>query len=232
MRALALGVAGLVVVITGCGAERDLASANLEVANARGDIVADARTPYSGVEGARILGAIGDAGGLDNETDIERLYDDGWLTTLDLYALIDGDRRVMLQLAAASDTGSSLIQPGLGRAFNAFAARDGLGVGGLACVGTDSGDAEAPLASTSFDATPCTIAIDAEADESGTRVSVAAWLPEAGEGCRVVDDGDCAPGMQTGRGCAAVDLEDLDGDGDGDLAADAGDARATFVLSR
>lgn len=182
----------------------------------------DSSTPFTGVRNGRIVGTIGPASNLDLPTDIARVYDDGFFSQIDVFALRNDGRRVMLQLQVDTFGNGPFFVPGVGKRMKLGYTTAGY-VGALACEGPDSGDENEPFGDTPFDEEPCEVGVDVEQDpddpQNALRVTVQATFAD--------DNGDCPadPGSDVGDGdFGEEDLPDLDGDGDGDLPdCDAGD---------
>ncbi len=176
----------------------------------------DSSTPFTGARDGRIVGNIGPATGLNLPTDIANVYDDGYYTQIEVFALRSDGRRVMLALQVQTDGESGpFFVPGVGKRMKLGYTTAGY-VGALACEGPDSGDPEEPFGDTPFDEEPCEVGVDTEQDPENPsnvlRVTVRAVFADA--------NGDCPedPGAGVGDGdFGEEDLPDMDGDGDGDL---------------
>jgi hypothetical protein len=179
----------------------------------------DSTQPFTGARDGRIVGTIGPAVGLNLPTDIAHVYDDGYYTQIEVFALRSDGRRVMLALQIQTDgEDGPFFVPGVGKRMKLGYTTAGY-VGALACEGPDSGDPSEPFGDTPFDEEPCEVGVDTEQDPENPanvlRVTVQAVFADA--------DGDCPedPGAGVGDGdFGEEDLPDMDGDGDGDLCDD------------
>ena len=170
---------------------------------------------FTGGRDGRIAGTIGPVANMDRPTDIVHIYDDGYYTEIEVFALSTDGTRVMIQLQVDSINGEGFFVPGVAKRLRPGYTTAG-NVGALACAGEDSGNTVQPfLNDPAFDAEPCEVGVDTEQDgdqPQALRVTVQATLPD--------ENGDCpeAPGAGIGDGdFGEEDLPDLDGDGDGDL---------------
>jgi hypothetical protein len=169
----------------------------------------DDSTIFAGLRDGRVAGDFGPIVGVNLATDITHVYDDGYFTQIDVYAVRDDGQRVMLQLQVESYQGPFFV-PGIGKRM-----RNGFGDGGyawaLGCAGPDGGSDVQPFMDTPYDEEACDIAIDTEQNtDDPTALSVvlhATFRDGDGECPDMPSDGD-------------MDLPDEDGDGDGDLPAD------------
>jgi hypothetical protein len=179
----------------------------------------DSSQPFTGARDGRIAGTIGPAAGFDLPTDIANVYDDGYYTQIEVFALRSDGRRVMLALQVQTDgEDGPFFVPGVGKRMKLGYTTAGY-VGALACEGPDSGDPSEPFGDTPFDEEPCEVGVDTEQDPENPanvlRVTVQAVFADA--------NGDCPeePGAGVGDGdFGEEDLPDFDGDGDGDLCDD------------
>jgi hypothetical protein len=176
----------------------------------------DSSRPFTSIRGGRMKGTIGAAQNFDLPSDIAFVYDDGYFTQVEVYALRSDGQRVMIQLQSDNAVGEPFFVPGIGMRFRPGYV-DGRFVGALACQGPDSG-VEAmgmAFADTPFDEEPCDVGVDTEEDPEGgnaLNVTVQATFPD--------ENGDCPDVPDDDDGDGDADLPDPDGDGDGDLPVD------------
>jgi hypothetical protein len=165
----------------------------------------NASRPFQSLEDGRVRGTIGAVANADLPADLASLYDDGYFTQIDLYALRSDGQRVMLQLQLAAGVNGPVLQPGVGFRAQLGPRADGSYLYALGCQGPDGEDE--PFADTPFDEEPCDVGVDTERDPENPDqllVTIAATFAD--------DNGDCpdVPGGDVG-------LPDGDNDGDGDL---------------
>lgn len=171
----------------------------------------DASRPFVAAAGERFAGDLGSSRDLNLPADLAMVYDDGWYTQVEVYALRSDNTRVMLSLSVSSSDGQPFFQPGMGFKFRPGRVRNA-DVWSLGCEGPASGSTQMGtiFAETPFDEEPCEVGVDTEQDPENPDALVVTLAATFAEDCEDVPGGDSG-------GEDGVDLPDTDGDGDGDL---------------
>ena len=174
----------------------------------------DSSRPFVAASGDRFAGTVGPARDLDLPSDLALVYDDGWYTQVEVYALRSDNTRVMLSLAISTESGQPFLVPGLGFKFHPGRVRNA-DVWSLGCEGPASGSTQMGtiFADTPYDEEPCEVGVDTEQDPENPGALVVTLAATFDDNCEEPPAGD---GGDTG-GDDGVELPDDDGDGDGDL---------------
>ena len=173
----------------------------------------DASRPFVAAAGERFAGDLGTSRDIDLPADLAMIYDDGWYTQVEVYALRSDNTRVMLSLAISTSDGTPWLVPGLGFKFRPGQVR-GADVWSLGCEGPASGNTQMGtiFADTPYDDEPCEVAVDTEQDPQNPEALLVTL------DATFADDCEDVPGDPSGDGGDdGVELPDDDNDGDGDL---------------
>lgn len=169
---------------------------------------------FVAASGDRFAGTLGSSQNIDLPADLALVYDDGWYTQVEVYALRSDNTRVMLSMAVSTSDGQPFFKPGLGFKFRPGRVGNA-DVWSLACEGPASGSTQMGtiFAETPYDEEPCEVGVDTEQDPENPGALVVTLAATFAEDCEDV------PGGEDGEdgGDPGVDLPDDDGDGDGDL---------------
>lgn len=170
----------------------------------------DSSKHFVGAAGDRFAGDLGSSRDLDLPSDLALVYDDGWYTQVEVYALRSDNTRVMLSLAISTQDGQPFFVPGLGFKFRPGQVRNA-DVWSLGCEGPASGSTQMGtiFAETPYDEEPCEVGVDTEQDPENPEALLVTLDATFAEDCEDV------PGEDGGGD--GVELPDEDNDGDGDL---------------
>ncbi len=173
----------------------------------------DASRPFVAAAGERFAGDLGAFQGINLPADLALVYDDGWYTQVEVYALRSDNTRAMLSLAVSTSDGTPWLVPGLGFKFHPGHVRNA-DVWSLGCEGPASGETQMGtiFADTPYDEDPCEVGVDTEQDPENPEALVVTLAATFDDNC------ETDPGDPSGDGGDdGVELPDDDGDGDGDL---------------